>query len=230
MEGPGASSSDGSAASEFPLFRSREETKGEEDVKGVSLNADMGLLRQAFINEVYAPEILAFQSEVVSRLKEQFEAQENNVAESTPQDGRDRLVHHILWMDLNRVKYLLAGYLRLRLEKICKYALFIERVSEIQSLLSANELEFFEKYVKQLHAHFEESFLRHLPEKVKHMEEEKMVVEPPLETNVVIRAKKSMDWQAEEDGDYITLEEGHFYTLQYASIRPLFEEGIVELV
>ena len=98
----------------------------------VPISEDLTKIKQAWLNERGAPEILPFEKEVFERIKQQIgiqveylnmlsialnvKVQEGNVQLSN--DQKDRLKAHIFWMEVNRFKYILAAYSRARLEKV----------------------------------------------------------------------------------------------------------------
>jgi len=98
----------------------------------VPISEDLAKIKQAWLNERGAPEILPFEKEVFERIKQQIgiqveylnmlsialnvKVQEGNVQLSN--DQKDRLKAHIFWMEVNRFKYILAAYSRARLEKV----------------------------------------------------------------------------------------------------------------
>ena len=68
-------------------------------------------------------------------------------------------------MEIDRVKYLLASYLRTRLRKIEKFVFHILGSEEEFSKLSSNEVAFASKYMEAVERHLKESCLDQIPDK-----------------------------------------------------------------
>lgn len=115
-------------------------------------------MRGACLDEISSPEILPYEKELVAKTKAALENAEDQI-ESTASErdvdengivittDSDRLIQHIKEMEIERVRYLLVLYHRVRLAKIEKFLLNIdrERISgvshsdETQSTLALSE-------------------------------------------------------------------------------------------
>lgn len=85
---------------------------------GPSLNGDIPLLIRAWCNEKAAPEILPYPAALVGALQTMLKAQEEAVAAlPTGPDAVNPAVAAGYHMDLQRVRFLLAAFLRTRLLK-----------------------------------------------------------------------------------------------------------------
>ncbi|EOD31936.1 hypothetical protein EMIHUDRAFT_456157 [Emiliania huxleyi CCMP1516] len=118
---------------------------------------DIELLQAAWINELRAPELLPHEHELVLRVKEQVAEQEARVEEL---DERDSLLRSLYEMDNERTNYQLRSYLRTRLEKLTKMAIFIARRqgeadAEARPLLSRPEQNFLGKYLALYQDHID---------------------------------------------------------------------------
>nr|CAB3461156.1 unnamed protein product [Digitaria exilis] len=78
---------------------------------------DVELLKRAWRNEKAAPEVLRFDSPLVSRVREQIQLLEETL-DDFADSGVDDLVVSLYQMDLDRTLFLLRSYLRLRLQKV----------------------------------------------------------------------------------------------------------------
>ena len=85
-------------------------------------------------------------------------------ASEQPDDG-EAFGISLYQMEIDRVKYLLASYLRMRLRKIEKFVFHILGSEEEFSKLSPNEVEFASKYQEAVERHLKESCLDQIPDK-----------------------------------------------------------------
>lgn len=95
-------------------------------------------MRSACLDEISSPEILPYKQDVVNETKAALEAAEDLIdvatgERETDENGvvtasdSDRLIQHIQEMEVERVRYLLVLYHRVRLAKIEKFLLNIDR-------------------------------------------------------------------------------------------------------
>jgi GINS complex subunit 4 len=101
-----------------------------------------------------------------------------------------RLITHK--MELERIRYVLASYLRCRLQKIEEYTVCIlneeeERAAD-KKRLTPNELEFAKAYCESIENHFQQLIFRHMPDKLS-MDEEQRVVRPNLYSYVFFKTR-----------------------------------------
>lgn len=85
-------------------------------------NQDIETLTCSWINERNAPELLAHQHDIVANLREMIEAQEHNIALIATNENNGMLVSIVAQQELERVKYVLRSYLRVRLSKVGPYS------------------------------------------------------------------------------------------------------------
>ncbi|XAR56980.1 hypothetical protein NMG60_11024969 [Bertholletia excelsa] len=211
-----------------------------DDYETLISTTDAELLKRAWRTEKAAPEILNFETALVQRSREQVQLMEETVDELM-ESGIDPLTVSLYQMDLDRTMFLLRSYLRIRLQKIEKYAVHIHGTVELQNRLSKQEQKFAQRCVEDLEEHFENSVLSMLPEKYKSSkkqcvttsEEDDMVPEPQLDTYVICRTRRSLgalqlDTSGEEDP--VDLDPDDLYAVRYKSIKPLVYSGQIDLV
>lgn len=92
----------------------------------------METLETAWLNEKFSPEILPHQIEIVECMLEQVQHMENNMSKLQKNDFR-LLAHR---MELERIRFVISSYLRLRLEKI---ELYTQHILKQESEKSAEE-------------------------------------------------------------------------------------------
>eukprot|EP00899_Mesostigma_viride_P022752 jgi/Mesvir1/3661/Mv14952-RA.1 len=207
-------------------------TQNEEEV------ADLPLMKQVFMNEKAAPEILVYQEDLVERIKEYINNQ-TSVIEDMEKGQHESLQAIVYTMDVERVQYLLRSYLRTRMAKIERYALNILSDRTLCSRLSEPELAFAKGFVDLMDAHFRSSVLDHLPATSRSLlrqsntsTSEDMIPTPDLDGFVFCRCKQTIGSVA-IDGrgvDTVDLEEGDLYILRYRPVALLISQGLIEMV
>ena len=92
----------------------------DNDSDDEATNEDIDKLKVALRNEKACPEILAFEEEVVDDIHELVKAQQGHVDEF--REGNDEtetaFAVSLYQMEIDRIQYLLASYLRTRLAKV----------------------------------------------------------------------------------------------------------------
>ncbi len=107
-----------------------------------SLNEDVLALKQAWLNEQSAPEILPFKEQAVEQIKELLSRQVSRIMQSFMHsmhlfkwrtfsfkelnltydyDAFERLKSNWYQQEMQRIKYILSAYLQLRLEKVWQF-------------------------------------------------------------------------------------------------------------
>ncbi|KAL6609550.1 hypothetical protein ACP70R_039519 [Stipagrostis hirtigluma subsp. patula] len=199
---------------------------------------DVELLKRAWRNEKAAPEILRFDSPLVSRVREQIQLLEETL-DDFADSGVDDLVVSLYQMDLDRTLFLLRSYLRLRLQKIEKYMMHISRSDDLLSRLSQQEQRFAKSCTEIMEKHLEQSVLSKLPygyDSVTRQSlsstEDDMVPEPQLDTFVFCKTKSDVGaFQLDDIGEEVVdLVADDLYVLRYKSIKGLVEGGRIDLI
>lgn len=199
---------------------------------------DVELLKRAWRNEKAAPEILRFDSPLVSRVREQTQLLEETL-DDFADSGVDDLVVSLYQMDLDRTLFLLRSYLRLRLQKIEKYTMHISRSEDLLSRLSQQERRFAKSCAEIMEKHLEQSVLSKLPygyDSVSRQSlsstEDDMVPEPQLDTFVFCKTKGDVGaFQLDDIGEEVVdLVADDLYVLRYKSVKGLREGGRIDLI
>ncbi|XP_073221610.1 DNA replication complex GINS protein SLD5-like [Cicer arietinum] len=213
-----------------------------DDYDALISTTDVVLLKRAWRNEKAAPEILHFESDLITRVREQIELMEETVEEKSTV-GTDPLSVSLYQMDLDRTLFLLRSYLRIRIQKIEKYMFHLRKTEELWNRLSKDEKFFTERCTDDFKKHLEESVLSKLPENYQSYErqsviseEDDMVPEPRLDTFVLCRSKEYLTGIQLEDGPVddrsklFEMEPDVLYFICYKSIKPLVESGKIDLL
>lgn len=229
---------------------SRDGDGSTEDYETLIQTTDVELLKRAWRQEKAAPEILKFETDLITRLTGQIELVEENV-EQDSQSGIDPLTVSLYQMDLDRTQFLLRSYLRIRLQKIEKYIFHILATAELYNRLSKQEKEFAKTCLVDLEKHLEESVLSKLPNNYQSIfkqsmisEENDMVAKPQLDTFVVcktnyylghIQLEDNEDGSSDDRANQRPLEEPFemetdvLYFVRYKAIKGFVEEGRIDL-
>ena len=234
---------------------------------GPSTADDMAILRDAFTNERFAPELLPHQDELVRRVRSAVDeqvrmlhrdfchiriflvrarttltckqalgghfSQKERIDELSPNDALTRMIYET---EVERVLYLLRSYLRTRILKIQKHALFLAKDEEAQSRLSESETTFAAKYAALYQRQLDREAwavadTSRLPDPLKQISQISNLVTPPnLDAHVFCVATRDCPPIAVEGTtDVIELNQGEIALLSYAPLRPLIDDGSVLL-
>nr|GLL27608.1 DNA replication complex GINS protein SLD5-like [Ipomoea trifida] len=198
-----------------------------DDFESLISTTDAELMKRAWRNEKGAPEILQFEAALVQRSREQIQLMEETVEDYT-KSGVDPLTVSLYQMDLDRTMFLLRSYLRTRLQKIEKYVFHIQRSDEFWNRLSKQEQEFAQRCAEDLQTHFEQSVLSKLPPGFKsHLKQSSV-----SEQDDMGRSKRFLGaFQLDDSGeDPVSIEADDLYALPYKSVKPLVENGQIDIV
>ena len=227
-------------------YESSDEEEDDElfgDGHLVLRNEDVILLRQAFMNEKVAPEILPFKERLVRDLKDQIENQQA-VIDETPADADEAFASELYQMEIDRIKYLLASYLRTRIFKLQKNVLYILGNEEQHSRLSLREFEFAKKYLNLIQGHLNERVLGELPDEYASLTSKyeggednpaadtSMIPSPDLDAFVFCQVHRDVGTIVVDDDGNVQaqLNKGDLFASRYRCIQGLVEDGAVTLV
>ena len=90
------------------------------------------------------------------------------------ESGRDSKTNFklvIIQTELERVKYLVRSYIRVRIHKIDKHLLYVLRNTEMWDRLSQDEIEYAQKHFSILQKHYQVAFMRDLPENLQKLDD-----------------------------------------------------------
>jgi GINS complex subunit 4 len=80
---------------------------------------------QAWISEKLAPCLLAYESEAVTLLQEQVENQQENIDDGSLGSVQNAFIGNLYQIEVDRVRYLLRSYHRVRLQKLQTFVVHI---------------------------------------------------------------------------------------------------------
>lgn len=194
-------------------------------------------LKKAWINERMSPELLEFETEVLDKIMVRVREQVEFIEEQSMniQPGSDlKFILLVVESDLERIKFLIRGYLRVRLSKIDKYTTLISSSQELLTKLSESERNYMQRHYSILQELYKGQFLSNLPSNLQLLDDNSggisMVEEPDLNRAVFLRVLQKVEHPITAGQDRILLEKGGVYVMRYSAIQRLLVSDIVELV
>lgn len=208
-----------------------DETLSDEEVATAA--SVLKFLEDAWLNEKLSPEILPHKIEQVECMMEQIHHMEENLKKLNKNDFRVGL--HKL--ELERIRYLITSYLRVRIEKIEAFTLKIledESVREpSERYLSPGETQFASEYISNMNKHFKSLFVG-LPENLQDLHTNQIMIKPNLESHIFVRANSNVHGVIVDEGDNreeeVNLDERSQHILPYSTVADFVKNGKVQLI
>ncbi|KAI9592242.1 hypothetical protein BDF19DRAFT_468212 [Syncephalis fuscata] len=201
--------------------------------------SSLAQLTQAWINERAAPELLFYEHLLVEKLQQALDAQIDKIDEwrdnTTEQNALEITIYQT---EVERVRFVLRSYLRARLHKIEKYALYLLKDPDMaSSLLSASEQSYAIEYQALVEKAHNASALNMLPTSQRALDEKAtqytlaMISEPNINAAVFCRSRKRIgEIQLPDSMDTLFMDENSMFLLRYSYIRDMLRIGEVELL
>ncbi|KYK57720.1 hypothetical protein DCS_04733 [Drechmeria coniospora] len=170
---------------------------------------------------------------VNERIKRQIEKVEDMTGDMDPKTNFALIV---IQTELERYKFLVRSFLRVRMAKIDKHTLHYLSSQPLRDRLSPTELAYATRHQALLHNHYLSSFLASFPQQLQNLNDTagnvSMIDAPDLDAAVFVRMLRDRDVHARgTDADNtLPAENGDVLILRWASARPLVEDGDAELV
>lgn len=202
----------------------------DDDEEPITAQRVLEILEKSWMNEKFAPEILPHQSDLMDLMLGQISHMEENMGRLDKNDFRS-IAHR---MELERIRYIVASYLRCRLAKIETYTQLILKEEEGRDAdskyLSEEETKFANEYLQMTESHFNQIVLRHIPESF-HDEPKKRMVKPNLMGHVFVRAVESVGAVVvNEDDEEVELKQGSQHIVPYRLVSDLLLKKKVDLI
>lgn len=157
------------------------------DSEEITAQKVLEFLEIAWTNEMCAPEILHHQSDMLDLMMGQLAHMEENMKGLDKNDFR-YVIHQ---MELERIRYIIASYLRCRLRKIEMYSKHIlneESVREHdEKRLSPEETKFAVDNFENVEEYFQQVALQYMPN-MQRSEADQRLIRPNLMSHVFIKA------------------------------------------
>ncbi|XP_055716646.1 DNA replication complex GINS protein SLD5 [Phlebotomus papatasi] len=204
--------------------------ESNEEEEPITAQKVLEILEKAWLNEKLSPDILPHQTEMLDLMLSQLAYMEESTKQLDKNDFRS-VAHR---MELERIRYLIASYLRCRLNKIEGFTQAIIRDEESRRVtdkrLSDEEAAFANEYLSHMETHFQQLVLRHLPRSFPD-DPRKRIVQPNLDSHVFIRANENVDSVVlRDDEEEVDLEQGSQHIVPYKLIEDLVLKGKVDLI
>ncbi|GBF95329.1 DNA replication complex GINS [Raphidocelis subcapitata] len=200
--------------------------------------SDFQQLKKALLNERLAPEILAYQGDLVDRVRERIEQQEREI-DRLERDPDGDVAQEALSLERDRLRWLLKSYLRTRLGKVQQYAALVLRdAAGVQARVSPQELKFANDYFMSLGQLYQDQVLQHLPPNYNSLlrrfngDQSQALVEEP-DTDVFVFCKVDRDCGQIPDGpngETADVNAGDILNIRYKHIAHLVQGGQVHLI
>lgn len=200
-------------------------------------------LQKAWINEYYSPELLEPQVEVIDCLLEQIKSTDENLQ----QLDKGHFGISIHKMELARVRFMIASYLRLRLQKIQRQVHHLNKRSddELNARLTSEEATFLKSHKKNLDNLFQKLALDHTAGRLSaefsaHFgadgKPDQQAPRPNLNAAVFVKAQQDIQGVFIEDeagrgrDEEYDMEKDSQHILRYKSVSHLIQSGDVRLI
>ncbi|XP_041370292.1 DNA replication complex GINS protein SLD5-like [Gigantopelta aegis] len=211
----------------------------EEDEDEVAMTAAEVLekLEEAWLNEKFAPELLEAKTDLVECMLGQITAMEENIKQAKRGDFKVS-IHR---MEIDRIRYILSSYLRIRLKKIEKYTAHIferevERSDDENALLSPEEFAFTKEFNDSIESHFKNLALRHMPANLQTLTKAQKVIRPNLDSYVFVRVNEDAEGVLVEEEtldtgeEIVDLQKNDQHIMRYKPLAALISSGTVSLI
>lgn len=209
----------------------------EEEVEMTAADV-LQKLEEAWLNEKFAPDLLESKVEIVECMLEQLQQMEENIGRCKKGDFRI-IVHR---MEIDRIRYVLSSYLRIRLEKIERFVHHILHKESTKgpdepNLLSPEEFTFAKAFAESSESHAQTVVLRHMPPNLQTLDKQKLVPKPNLDSFIFLRANEKQEQiliepelEDEQSAEVVDLDAGSQYIMRYRPIRSLVAGAAISLI
>lgn len=188
------------------------------------------ILRNAWLNEQFAPELLPHQSDILDLMLGQIEHMEENISQLDKNDFR-YVAHRI---ELERIKFIVTSYLRCRIKKIETFTRAIleedEQKPAAKKRLSNDERRYAQTHLSLIKTHFHQIAIQHMPANLQE-ESSNEIVTPNLMSHIFLRANESVPSVVVGMNDEeVDLEAGSLHIMPYKLAADLLLDGKVQLI
>ncbi|ELU00542.1 hypothetical protein CAPTEDRAFT_134795, partial [Capitella teleta] len=189
----------------------------------------------AWLNEKFSPCLEESQWEVIECILEQLNLMEANIERAK----RVNLAISIHKMEIERIRFMITSYLRLRLRKVEKYAGHLLQQAEDNPenpRMTQEEHTYAREYLANTESHFQSLALRHMPPNLQTLNPEVVNDVPNLDSFVFLQVKEDVEGVMVEDNtpdsreEVINLEKGDQHITRYKPIAPLITSNAVVLI
>ncbi|KAK4694421.1 GINS complex subunit 4, partial [Phenoliferia sp. Uapishka_3] len=195
-------------------------------------------LIRCWSNEIAAPEVLPFPTQLVERVVKDLARRREDVAEKgarTMNQSDGFYVELALVATENlRASHVLRAYTRERIfkiEKFAKYLLDDEQIEDTRYRLYHNELTYAEGYVRITNEYFKTAAVDAMPARVHgYLSNPSYYTTPDWSQAVLMRARRDCPTVVLPDGSTMEFLKGSQHLVRYSTIRELLMRDYVELL
>ncbi|KAG5983157.1 GINS complex subunit [Claviceps digitariae] len=199
---------------------------------------DLQALTRRWVAERSAPEVLEWPSDgLFERVNDRIKAQIDKVEDLTgDMDPKTNFSLIVIQTELERYKFLVRSYLRVRMAKIDKHTLHYLSTEDLRDRLSPAELAYATRHQALLHNHYLSSFLGSFPQQLQNLNDTagniSMIDSPDLDSAVFVRMLRDKDVYGQGTDADVTLPaaEGDVLILRWSNAKALVRDGDAELV
>lgn len=192
-------------------------------------------LHNMWLNEKFAPDLLPQQTEMLDLVLAQIAHMDENMSTLDKNDFY-YIVHQ---MELERVRYIVASYLRIRLRKIETFTKHILNEDETRAAalkrLSDDECRFANGYLESINKHFNHIAIQHMPQNLREdgggSGQNREIVTPNLTSHIFLRANEAVPSVIVGANDEeVDLDTGSLHIMPYNLAAHLVLDGKVQLI
>ncbi|KAH6561731.1 hypothetical protein BASA50_000503 [Batrachochytrium salamandrivorans] len=187
-------------------------------------------MTRAWVNERAAPVLLPYQHKMVEELRSITETQQEELHSRYMASAASNFARFICGLELERIKFVLRSYLRLRLTKIQKTTNYLLSDPELRMCMSDEELLFAERFQNLVDTYHRASYIGQLPKTFQSLENDEMLMKPNLDDAVFCRVTQDVGDLQINDMETVLMKKDQMYLLRYSKIRPLVEDNKVDLL
>ncbi|TXT15946.1 hypothetical protein VHUM_00449 [Vanrija humicola] len=199
---------------------------------------DVRRLARCWVRERGTPGLLRWEGDLLDSLLDRLEQQQAmlDTLRADPQTNEEEHFRlQLVQTEMERGKYLVRSYVRVRLHKIEKFAQHIVSTPALHALFSGAELAHAHKYAELVSQHFSHSVLDSLPEWLRRTDETyadgvSMVPKPNTDTPVLVLCRKDCGEVTLEHGDTAYLAEGTTHLVRYHLVERWIALGWAEVL
>lgn len=191
-------------------------------------------LQNTWLNEKFAPDLLPQQTDMLDLMLGQIAHMEENIGQLDKNDFR-YVAHQ---MELQRIRYIAASYLRTRLQKIETFTRHILEEDDARApsvkRLSNDERRFAESYADSISKHFNQIAIQHMPQNLREdnaSTRNREIVTPNMSSHIFLKANESViGVVVGANEEEVDLDPGSLHIMPYNLASKLVLEGKVQLI
>ena len=198
---------------------------------------DLQAITRAWVAERSAPELLAWQPDLLDRVNQRIKRQIEKVEDMTGDlDPKTNFALIVIQTELERYKFLVRSLLRARIAKIDKHTLHYLSSDDLRQRLSETELAYATRHQALLHNHYLSSFLASFPPDLQNLNDTagniSMIDSPDVDSAVFVRFLRdgAIRGHGTDVDEIVRGRDGDVLILRWSDAKPLVEANDAELV